>query len=120
MILSLIRNLFLNSPSLKERFQRNCDIPILSHLLSNLPAHFIDVNLLRTCQTIVDETSMLDNKTLLYSLYKYLLFDFGIWNKADYNIRFGALIVLKNFYSIISTFLFFSRTRTVPIDDNQG
>ncbi len=94
MLLDLIRNLFLNSPSLKERFQRNCDIPVLSFLLNTLPAHFIDVNLLRVCQSIVDETSLFDDKTLLHSIYKHLLFDFGIWNKAEYDIRFGAYLHL--------------------------
>jgi hypothetical protein len=92
MILNLIHNLYLNGSSLNERFKHNWDIPILSHLLNTLPAHFIDVNLLRVCQLIVDDASLLDEKTLLYSIYKYLLFDFGIWNKAEYDIRFGLYI----------------------------
>lgn len=74
---------------LQERLSRNNSIAILSYLIQNLPKEFIDLNLLHVLQLFVNETKNFDDKSLLHAIYQYLLFEFRIWNKADYEIRIG-------------------------------
>lgn len=91
LILNLIRYLFHNSDIMQDRIERNNGIPLLSFLLQRLPRRFIDINLLRICQEFVNETINLNDKSLLNSIYEHLIFDFRVWNKADYEIRIGHI-----------------------------
>lgn len=47
--------------------------------------------MLRICQEFIHEASSLTNKTLLNSIYDHIIFDFRIWNKAEYEIRIGHI-----------------------------
>ena len=89
MILNLIRYLLKDNKVLQERLSRNNSIAILNYLIQNLPKEFIDFNLLNVLQLFVNEAKSLNDNVLLYSIYQYLLFDFRVWNKADYEIRTG-------------------------------
>ena len=89
MILNLIRYLLKDNKVLQERLSRNNSIAILNYLIQNLPKEFIDFNLLNFLQLFVNEAKSLNDNVLLYSIYQYLLFDFRVWNKADYEIRTG-------------------------------
>ena len=91
LILNLIRYLFHNSDIMQDRIQRNNGIPLLSFLLQRLPKKFIDIHLLRICQEYISEANTLPDKSLLNSIYENLIFDFRIWNKADYEIRIGHI-----------------------------
>lgn len=91
MILSLIRHLFHNNEIIQDRLERNNGVALLGFLLQRLPKQFIDIHLLRICQELVNETNHLNNKSLLSSIYEYIIFDFRIWNKADYEIRIGHI-----------------------------
>ena len=99
-VFNLIRYLFHNSDIMHDRLQRNQGISLLSFLLQRLPKRFIDINLLRVMQQIVSETQSLTDATLLNSIYENLIFDFRIWNKAEYEIRIGhinyILILVKD------------------------
>lgn len=88
MVLNLIRYLIHNSDIMQDRFERNGGIALLGFLLQRIPRQFVDVNLLRVCQDLVNEASN-NNKSLLNAIYEYIIFDFRIWNKADYEIRIG-------------------------------
>jgi len=83
-----------------DRLQRNQGISLLSFLLQRLPKRFIDINLLRVMQQIVSETQSLSDAALLNAIYENLIFDFRIWNKAEYEIRIGhinyILILVKD------------------------
>ena len=74
---------------MQDRFERNNSIALLGFLLERLPKRFIDINLLRMSQELVNEANILIDKTLLNLIYEHLIFDFRIWNKADYEIRIG-------------------------------
>ena len=89
MVLNIFRNLLHNSDIMQDRFERNSGIALLGFLLQRLPRQFIDVHLLRVCQDLVNEASSLSNKSLLSAIYEHLIFDFRIWNKAEYEIRIG-------------------------------
>ena len=91
LILNLFRYLFHNNDILQDRIQRDNGISILSFLIQRLPKRFIDINLLRICQEFVSEASIIVDKTLLNMIYENLIFDFRIWNKADYEIRIGHI-----------------------------
>ena len=91
LIFNLFRYLFHNSDIMQDRFQRNNGIPLLSFLLQRLPKRFVDINLLRMCQEYVAEAQSLNDKTLLNLIYEHFIFDFRIWNKADYEIRIGHI-----------------------------
>lgn len=91
MMLNLVRHLFHNSDIMQDRFERNNGIALLGFLIQRLPRHFIDINLLRVCQDLVNEAANLSSKSLLNAIYEYLIFDFRIWNKADYEIRIGHI-----------------------------
>lgn len=101
MILSLTRYLFHNSDIMQDRFERNNGIALLGFLIQRLPKQFIDVQLLRICQDLVNEAALLNNKSLLNSIYEYLIFDFRIWNKADYEIRIGTLRKMLIIFSFL-------------------
>ena len=90
-IFNLIRYLFHNSDIMQDRLQRNHGISLLSFLLQRLPKRFIDINLLRVFQQIVNDIQTLVDKNLLNAIYENLIFDFRIWNKADYEIRIGHI-----------------------------
>lgn len=90
-ILNLFRYLFHSNDLLQDRLERNNGIALLSFLLQRLPRCFIDINLLRMCQEFVSEANSLSNKDLLNNVYEHLVFDFRIWNKADYEIRIGHI-----------------------------
>ena len=91
-IINLIRHLLKDNKVLQERLSRNNSIAILNYLIQNLPKEFIDLNLLHVLKLFVNEIKTLNDNTLLQSIYQHLLFDFRIWNKADYEIRTGRLI----------------------------
>ena len=91
LIFNLFRYLFHNSDIMQDRFQRNNGIPLLSFLLQRLPKRFVDINLLRMCQEYVAEAQSLNDKALLNLIYEHFIFDFRIWNKADYEIRIGHI-----------------------------
>jgi hypothetical protein len=89
MTLNLIRHLLKDNKVLQEHLSRNNSIAILNYLIQNLPKEFIDFNLLHVLKLFVNETKNLNDNILLSSIYHYLLFDFRIWNKAEYEIRTG-------------------------------
>lgn len=89
LILNLFRYLFHNNDILQDRIQRDNGICLLSFLLQRLSKRFIDINLLRICQEFVTEASLTSDKHLLNLIYEHLVFDFRIWNKAEYEIRIG-------------------------------
>jgi hypothetical protein len=89
-VLNLIRHLLKDNKVLQERLSRNNSIAILNYLIQNLPKEFIDFNLLHVIKLFVNEIkSSLNDNNLLHSIYQHLLFDFRVWNKADYDIRAG-------------------------------
>ena len=89
LIMNLFRYLFHNNDILQDRIQRDNGICLLSFLLQRLSKRFIDINLLRICQEFVTEAGQISDKHLLNLIYEHLVFDFRIWNKADYEIRIG-------------------------------
>ncbi len=91
LVLNLIRYLIQNNEIIQDRLQRNDGISLLGFLLQRLPRRFIDINLLRICQEFVVEANKPSDKSLLNSIYEYLIFDFRIWNKAEYEIRIGHI-----------------------------
>jgi hypothetical protein len=91
LILNLMRYLFHNNDILQDRFERNNGIALLSFLIQRLPKRFIDINLLRICQEFVSEANQINDKSLLNAIYEHLIFDFRIWNKAEYEIRIGHI-----------------------------
>ncbi|CAF0785781.1 unnamed protein product [Brachionus calyciflorus] len=91
LILNLMRYLFNTSDLMQDRFERHNGIALLGFLLQRLPKKFIDINLLRICQEYVNEAKNLSNQSLLNSIYEHIIFDFRIWNKADYEIRIGHI-----------------------------
>ena len=91
LILNLMRYLIQNSDIMQDRMQRNNGVQLLSFLLQRLPRHFIDVHMLHMCQEYVSEARSLANKSLLNTIYEHIIFEFRIWNKADYEIRIGHI-----------------------------
>lgn len=89
LILNLFRYLFHNNDILQDRIQRDNGVCLLSFLLQRLSKRFIDINLLRICQEFVAEASLTSDKHLVNLIYEHLIFDFRIWNKAEYEIRIG-------------------------------
>jgi hypothetical protein len=87
----LIRYLLHNSELIQDRLRRNNGIELLSFLLQRLPRRFVDIHLLRACQELVTEAQRLPDKSLLNEIYEYIVFEFRIWNKADYEIRIGHI-----------------------------
>lgn len=117
MVLNLVRYLFHNNDIIQDRMQRSDGVCLLGYLLQRLPKRYIDINLLRICQELVAEaTTYIQNrgmatsqaqgqqqpqsiqqstldayKTLAQSIYEHIIFEFRIWNKADYEIRIGHI-----------------------------
>jgi hypothetical protein len=91
LLLNLVRYLIHNNEIMQDRFERNNGIALLGFLLQRLPRQLIDINLLRMCQELVSEANTASNKSLLNSIYEYLIFDFRIWNRAEYEIRIGHI-----------------------------
>lgn len=90
MVLNLVRYLIHNSDIMQDRFERNGGIALLGFLLQRMPRHYVDIHLLRVCQDLVNEAANQNNKSLLNAIYEYIIFDFRIWNKAEYEIRIGS------------------------------
>jgi hypothetical protein len=93
--LDCIRYLIYNSHIMQIRFMLNNNVALLGFLLERLPKEFIDINLLRSCQDFVSESFSLQDKKLLYSFYDSIIFQFNIWNKADYSIRIGHITYIS-------------------------
>jgi hypothetical protein len=91
LILNLIRYLLHNNDIIQDRMQRNDGISLLGFLIQRLPKRFVDINLLRICQEFVVEANRVADRSLVNSVYDHLIFDFRIWNKADYEIRIGHI-----------------------------
>ena len=91
LLLNLQRYLFHNNDILQDRLQRNNGIALLSFLIQRLPKQFVDINLLRMAQEFVAEASLIGDKCLLNLIHEHLIFDFRIWNKAEYEIRIGHI-----------------------------
>ena len=49
----------------------------------------VDVHVLMAIQLLVETVTEI-NKTLLYHIYQYLLFDFRIWSNSLFPVRIGA------------------------------
>ena len=49
----------------------------------------VDVYVLMAIQLLVEAVTEI-NKTLLYHIYQYLLFDFRIWSNSLFPVRIGA------------------------------
>lgn len=95
LILNFMRYLIRGSIIFHDRFERNNGLSLLGFLLQKLPRKLIDINFLRICQEYVSEAKKIDNKSLLNSIYDNLIFDFRIWNKAEYEIRIGHVQYLS-------------------------
>ncbi len=67
------------------------EAPDESHTVSSLQVDrsHIDVHLLMAIQLLVEAVAEI-NKTLLYHIYQFLLFDFRIWSNSLFPVRIGA------------------------------
>ncbi len=63
----------------------------------------VDVHVLMSIQLLV-ETVAESNKTLLYHIYQYLLFDFRIWSKSDFPVRIGMYDIPLGTFPILIHF----------------
>jgi hypothetical protein len=91
LLLNMIRYLLHNNDIVQDRIQRNDGISLLGFLIQRLPRRFVDINLLRICQEFVIEANRVADRSLINSVHEHLIFDFRIWNKADYEIRIGHI-----------------------------
>lgn len=58
-----------------------------------LPAGHIDVNVLVAMQLLIEQVTYEKNHGLLQQLHTHLLFNFNIWNKGDFPLRIGQILI---------------------------
>ncbi|RXN00425.1 Neurobeachin-like protein 2 [Acipenser ruthenus] len=89
--LLMVKNFLRHHPVNQESLVQCQGPAIMGALLQKVPSQLIDMNVLRACQFLIEQTCSEGNNVLLHYLYQHLLFDFRIWSHGDFAVRLGHI-----------------------------
>ncbi|XP_072473428.1 neurobeachin-like protein 1 isoform X1 [Notamacropus eugenii] len=95
MFILMVKHFIQRHPINQENFIHSHGVAILGALLQKVPSHLMDVNVLVAVQLLIEQVSVEKNVQLLQQMYKFLLFDFRIWNRGDFPFRIGHIQYLS-------------------------
>uniref|UniRef100_A0A5F8H4S1 Neurobeachin like 1 n=1 Tax=Monodelphis domestica TaxID=13616 RepID=A0A5F8H4S1_MONDO len=91
MFVLVVKHFIQRHPINQENFIHSHGVAILGALLQKVPSNLMDVNVLVAVQLLIEQVSIEKNVQLLQQMYKFLLFDFRIWNRGDFPFRIGHI-----------------------------
>lgn len=75
-----------------EQMTKKYNVELLGQHLHSISSSFIDQQFLIAIQQLIECSRLNESSNLLTSqLIQYILLDFGLWNKAKYNVRMSHL-----------------------------
>ncbi|CAF4138084.1 unnamed protein product, partial [Rotaria sp. Silwood2] len=93
-IINLLRCVLSSTSTiiLTEQITKHYNVELLGQHLNRISSFFIDQQLLIAIQQLIDCSRLNESSNLLTNqLIQYILLDFGLWNKAKYDVRTAHL-----------------------------
>ncbi|GFO07271.1 neurobeachin-like protein 1, partial [Plakobranchus ocellatus] len=95
--ITMLRYMLKGMPVNKDLFVQTHSASTLGMLIQKVSPQLIDVNMLMAVQYLVEDCDdhVPTKTTLLHHIYHYILFDFSLWSRTQFDVRIGHIQYLS-------------------------